>query len=248
MTSIGLICAIPQESRPVVRRFPGAKKLSLAGVPSWRFRAGNNPVMLMESGMGPANAAAAAAVMIESFKPDIILSTGFCGAVSPDIRVGELVVAHRQYSYFSGTLTAEHDPDPSLTESLTHGFSPTPLRSGTFITTDFFTSKNEISPLIPATIPSPVLEMESAAVVRVCHLAGIRFAALRAVSDASDEDPSPLVGELFDKDFAMSGIRTAIILLGKPWRLHQLLRLAGNAKRAGDSLANALLHSLERLQ
>jgi len=248
MSYIGLICAIPQERRPIIKRFQGVEKHPLAGIPSWHFRAGSNPVVLMESGMGPTNAATTAAVMIKSVKPDIILSIGFCGAVSGGIHVGELVVAHQLYTYSSGTLTAGHDPDHYLAGRLLHELSSAQCRSGTFVTTDIFTSKTNISPLIPDTIPLPVLEMESEAVVRACNLAGIRVAALRAVTDACDEDPSALVTEIFGHDFAMNRIRAATTLLGKPWRLPQLLRLAGNAQRAGDSLANALFKSLERLQ
>jgi len=248
MNSIGLICAIPQESKPIIRRFTGATKLSIAGFPSWSFRAGGNTVTLMESGMGPANAAAATDAMIESVKPDIILSIGFCGAVSRDIRVGNLVVAQRQYSFSSGTLAAEHDPDRFLTGKLLHDLAPASCRPGTFITTNVFANKNIVSALIPDKIALPVLEMESAAVVRTCQSARIRVAALRAVSDSCNEDPSALVSELFDKDFTLNRIKATITLLSKPWLLPQLLRLAGNAKRAGDALAIALVHTLERLE
>lgn len=246
MTSIGLICAIPQESRPLVRRLPGTGNLPLAGIPSWRFLAGRNTVTLMESGMGPANAAAAAAAMIESVGPDIILSIGFCGAVSRGIQVGELMVARRHYSYSSGTLHAEHDPDPLLTERLLQELAPS-CRPGTFITTDIFTSKKIILPLIPDTIPLPALEMESAAVIRACRAAGIRFAALRAVTDDWTEDPAALVSRLLGQNLTMNGMRAATTLLGMPWRLPQLLRLARNARHAGDSLATALLKTLEKL-
>jgi len=248
MNSIGLICAIPQESKPIIRRFPAATKLPLAGFPSWSFSAGNNRITLMESGMGQANAATATTVMIESARPDIILSIGFCGAVKHGIHVGDLVVAQQQYSFSSGALTAALDPDRPLTERLLRNLGPSSCRTGTFITTGIFTSKNLISPLIPDTIPLPVLEMESAAVIHACHATGIRVAALRAVSDTCDEDPSALVTELFSQDFTMNKIRAATMLLGKPWLLPRLARLAGNAKRAGDSLAKALVHTLERLE
>lgn len=248
MNSIGLICAIPQERKPIIRRFPEATKLPLGGFPSWSFRAGGNTVTLIESGMGPTNATAATAAMIESVRPDIILSIGFCGAVSRDTRVGDLVVAQRQYSLSSGTLTAERDPDSFLTGILLHDLGPASCQPGTFITTDVFANKNIVSALIPDKMTLPVLEMESAAVARKCQSARIRVAALRAVSDACNEDPSALVSELFGKNFAMNRIHAAITLLGKPWLLPQLSRLAGNARRAGDALANALVLTLERLE
>lgn len=248
MDSIGLICAIPQESGPVVRLFPETTPIPLAGFPSWALLAGEKRVTLVESGMGAANAAAATNALIASARPDIILSIGFCGAVSTGIQIGDLVVARQQYSFSRDILTAEHDPDSALTELLLRALAAAPCRAGSFITTDGFANKKMLSARIPARIPLPVLEMESATIARTCRQAGIRVAALRAVSDTSDEDPSAIVAPLFAPDFTMSRIRAALTLLRRPWLLPPLARLAGNAKRAGDSLAEALAHTLERLE
>ncbi|HZV80965.1 MAG TPA: nucleoside phosphorylase [Geobacteraceae bacterium] len=247
MTAIGLICAIPQESKPIVRRFPGASKLHLSGFPAWSFQAGDNPVTLIESGMGPAHAAAATAALIESFKPDLVLNAGFCGALTPGISVGDLVIAQRQYSLSSGRLSSAPPPDSYLAGIMLQELSTANCRLGSFVSTETFTNKSSISSLIPDNIDNPVIEMESAAVIRSCRNARIPVGALRAVSDSSNEDPSSLVSELFDQDFTLDRFRVAITLLGRPGLFPQLLRLAANAKMAGNTLADALARTLEKL-
>lgn len=247
MTTIGLICAIPQESTPIVRRFPRAAKHSLSCFHAWTFTAGNNPVTLVESGMGPANAEAATAALIHSVRPDLVLNAGFCGALRPGISIGDLVLARQQYSLSTGTLSPGTPPDSTLTDIISHELKPAGCLPGTFITTAAFTSKRSVAMLLTDTIINPVLEMESAAIIRRCHHFRIRVAALRAVSDPGDEDPTALVTALFNQDFTLNRIRCAATLLGKPWMLPQLIRLAGNAHKAGNSLADALAPILERL-
>lgn len=248
MEKIGIICAIPRERRPILRCFPGATKSELAGFLSWSFPAGTNHVTLVESGMGAVNAAAATAAMVAAFRPTIVLSVGFCGAIRPGALVGDLVVATQQYTLTSGRLALEAGPDMGLCHGLLQGAAPLNYHCGTFISTDSFISKGDICPLIPDKLPTPVLEMESAAIVKVCRSAGLPAVAIRAVSDTAAEDPAPLALKLFSPNFSLSKKRVAAALLARPNLLPQLARLARNTSIAGNSLARALANALERLQ
>jgi len=248
MKTIGLICAMPEERKPLTRRFPGISKQQLAGFPAWSFRAGTNRVILVESGIGAMNAAAATTAMLELVKPDTVLNMGFCGALRPGIHTGQLVLAQQQYSLCSGQMIAEHGPDRSLNASLLIRLNHTDCCSGSFITADTVTNKNSVSPLIPAKILTPVLEMESAVVLRLCHACATPAAALRAVSDPYDEDPAALVAQLVDTDFTICRMRAMITLLRNPGLLPLAFRLALNARKAGNSLADAMDLLLERLE
>jgi len=248
MKKIGLICAIPQERRSILRRFPGATKSELAGFLSWSFQAGTNNVTLVESGMGAVNAAAATAAMVAAFRTTLVLSVGFCGAIRPGAVVGDLVIAVRQYSLSSGSLELEEGPDMELCHSLLQGATPTNYHCGTFISTDSFMSKSGISSLILDKLATPVLELETAAVIRVCRSAGLPVAAIRAVSDSAAEDPAPLALKLFTPNFSLSKKRVAAALLTNPDLLPQMVRLARNTSIAGNSLARSLAYTLERLQ
>jgi len=248
MKTIGLICAIPAERKPLTKRFPGASKQRLTRFTAWNFRAGTNRVILVESGIGTMNAAAATTAILELIKPDTVLNIGFCGALRPGIHTGQLVLAQQQYSLCSGQLITEHGPDPALNSSLLNRLNHTDCCSGSFITTDSFKNKNSVSPFIPAKILTPVLEMEGAAVIRLCHAYATPVAALRVVSDPYDEDPTALVTKLVDNDFAINRVRAIATLLRNPGLLPQAFRLARNARKAGNSLADAMDHLLERLE
>lgn len=59
----------------------------------YRLNRRKTAVFIVESGPGPANAAAAATLAIERFSPDHVLNTGICGVYSGDIRLLASAVA-----------------------------------------------------------------------------------------------------------------------------------------------------------
>jgi len=82
--------------------FPGflrrAANVSPADIAvDWSRRALLNgyETLLVANGVGPARAGAAAEKGIEAFTPDAIVSTGFCGALSPRLRIADLVAANQ---------------------------------------------------------------------------------------------------------------------------------------------------------
>lgn len=247
MKNIALICALPQEKTPILKRFPGSKKILFPGISAWRFLAGNNSVILIESGMGTARATEAASALLAHARPDMVLSIGFCGAIRPGMSVGDLVLARNQYMLESGAISPGSPPDESLTIGLQQKLSPYGCNAGSFITTATATIKSSIFNFIPYNITLPVLEMESTAIISTCNSAGIPVAALRTVSDTWNEDPAPLINKLFGPDLTMSRSRAAAGLLANPSLLPLAVSLARNAKMAGKSLANALAGILEAL-
>jgi adenosylhomocysteine nucleosidase len=54
-----------------------------------------NDALLVANGVGPARAGAAAEKGIEACTPDVIVSTGFCGALSPGLGIADLVGANQ---------------------------------------------------------------------------------------------------------------------------------------------------------
>jgi len=82
--------------------FPGFLRRAIKVSPEdlavdWSRRALLNgyETLLVANGVGPVRAAAAAEKGIEAFTPDAIVSTGFCGALSPRLRIADLVAANQ---------------------------------------------------------------------------------------------------------------------------------------------------------
>jgi adenosylhomocysteine nucleosidase len=64
-------------------------------------------VVLVSSGVGKVNAAVTAALLIDHFKPCEILFTGIAGAINPELRPGDIVIADKTVQHDLGTLTPE---------------------------------------------------------------------------------------------------------------------------------------------
>lgn len=176
-------------------------------------------VRVERSGLGPV-AAAGAADRILRRRPVLMVSTGFCGALSPDLRPGDLVVASEVLDVASGERL------PVAADALAR----VPGRRGVLATTPH--------PLTDAAsrreVPGVAVDMESAALARAAAAAGVPFAAVRAVSDGVGARLPAALGALGDA----SPLRAAALL--RPSDLPALLGLAGGALRAARAMRGAV--------
>ena len=92
---IGLIAAMPEEVRPLIRSVEPVTREKLAGFNVYRFRASSKEIVLIGSGIGAARAAQATRLLIDAAAPGVLLNFGFGGAVLPGPSVGDIVVADR---------------------------------------------------------------------------------------------------------------------------------------------------------
>lgn len=245
MLTIGLICAVPQESSALIRKFPSAEKSHLNGLRTWTFNSGINRVVLMESGIGAARSRTATSLMIEFASPDLIINFGFCGAIRHDLHVGDLVVAEQIHLLSESGPQHEESLHPEniyLTSASQHR-----CLLGNFITTEIAITKKSLHPKLNSDMHYPVLEMESTFVGRTCREAGTRFAAIRSVSDTSTEEPYHLFKAISASDYTITAKSITVALLRKPGLIPHLFYLGRNAGIAGRSLAGQLQTILERL-
>ncbi len=89
MKKIAVIFAFYWELRPLARRLGIDLFRSMRPV----IEAAEGYVILARSGMGADKAGVTAEDIIRDFKPDLIISAGFCGALSKDLKIGDVVVS-----------------------------------------------------------------------------------------------------------------------------------------------------------
>ena len=225
----------------MLRRFPAIKVACITDFSAWRFEAFGNKVTLIRSGIG-VNKAARAASAAAALNPQAIISAGFCGALSPEAATGETFLAEKLYSYSSESITGMVTPDPELAVRICAG-----LRKATFITSDEIIDKAHISRLLPDPAAVNLLDMESSSIAAVCRSNGIKFAAIRSVSDTAEYDPCWLFRRICDNGFNISMVKLTASLIKSPSLLLELLQLSKNAGIAGKSLARAIEQTLERI-
>jgi adenosylhomocysteine nucleosidase len=187
------------------------------------IRLGNHDVLAVANGAGARRAASAVDAAAEVFLPDAVISTGFCGALDPQLRTADVVVAtsvaaaDRRYAALPVSTTAPH-------------------HSGVVCSIDRVAQTAEEKRRLRAG-GAMVVEMEAAGVAARAQARGLPFHCIRVVTD--------LAGETMANDFnaalrADGHFDTMVILRGvlrRPLaRLPELCRLRQRSVRAARVL------------
>jgi adenosylhomocysteine nucleosidase len=140
---------------------------------------GGHDLLLVANGAGAPRAASALDAAAVVFHPDAVISTGFCGALDPQLRVADVVVA-------TAIAAADrlYDALPVATTSL--------HRSGVVCSIDRVAQTAEEKRRLRAG-GAMVVEMEAAGVAARAQARGLPFHCIRVVTD--------LAGETMANDF-----------------------------------------------
>lgn len=179
----GLVAALPIELGPFrgggTRETVAGVRLSVHGLAS------GHSVIAAVAGVGKVAGAHAAAVLAARGVRGLLV-VGTCGGLEPSDEVGTLVHAARAVQWDLGVREGRDlAPDPGLAEAWAR-VAPGPER--TFLTADRaalgqIQRARRARALRRSGGPTPVADMETAAVAAVAVRAGIPWAALRVVSD-----------------------------------------------------------------
>jgi len=186
---------------------------------------GGHELLLVANGAGARRAASAVDAAADVFQPDAVISTGFCGALDPQLGVADVVV---------GTSVVAADRSyPALPVS-----SSTAHQSGVVCSIDRIAQTAEEKCRLRAS-GAMVVEMEAAGVAARAQARALPFYCVRAVTD--------LAGETMANDFnaalrADGHFDTMVILrdtLRRPLaRLPELCRLRQRSVRAARVLGD----------
>jgi uridine phosphorylase len=171
-------------------------------------RADGQPLTIQATGMGGPSAAIVVTELIELGARRLI-RVGTCGALAPDLALGELVVARESFC-LDGTSRAlvagdRVAADPELTEALLdagRAQSGTPARrvhAGPIASVDLF-----YDPHPPTGAPGALaMEMEAAALFAVGDAAAVPVACVLVVSDTFSQDTTGALGRTRIDDNAL---------------------------------------------
>ncbi len=206
-------------------------------------------LLIVETGMGLPNLEAAFTYVLNGYRPDIILSLGFGGALYYRADIGELVFASRyfflthegavelpQLAFRNACHQRSFRMRPLLPE-LKHKIA---IKEGSFVTLSAWTSKAKLKPLIPEGIPFPVCDRETVHLAKLSYIHNLPFYAVRAITDTLDEDiPEELFG-VTDVTGNYSISRAVGLLMSRPSLIPESLKLGRNAARASRNLGQAV--------
>ncbi len=219
---IGLLFAMPVE----LHALPGAKELkafeTVSGVPFFQPAPG---ILACAGGVSKVNAAMAAEILCLKYGVDLILNAGVAGCTT-DLPTGSLVVASEFVQHDVDT-TAVGDPI-GLVSTVNRVEFPTwaPERcvellramgvnavTGRVATGDWFAVRGDRAAFIHDTFSPLLVEMEGCAIAQVCLRNGVKFAALKSVSDHLFS--SKQAEEYFDFGQALENLGAVLLPLAK---------------------------------
>ncbi|MCL4500315.1 MAG: hypothetical protein M1438_00480 [Deltaproteobacteria bacterium] len=238
-----LLAALSLEVQPFLRLSRARRRRGLPW-PAWEFPLSKGRGLLALSGMGAEAAREAAACLVAQYKPHLLVSLGFGGAVTPELPAGSLVLGEFFYNF---------DPTTQVLDSIPHLTGPRPLpdllRSlaaagleafpGSLITTPYIINKAaQAGPLRSLTYP--VLDLESAAVAAVARAEELPCLGLRAITDTAAEEIPDFLAPIGEELGTVGLLNVLGWLAADPRRLKDLVHLWRCSRLAAARLAKAL--------
>jgi adenosylhomocysteine nucleosidase len=163
------------------------------------------------------------------YRPRLLVSVGFSGALQPQQRVGDLVLA-------TEVVDQQGQRWPALRPA---AWANRDIAAGRLLTMPELVSDPQEKQRLGQQYEALAVDMESAIVARLCHQHKVPFACLRVISDDWQTALSPHLVELLRRE-SVSLPRLAGKVLRHPKLIGELWRLARQTRRAARSLRSPL--------
>jgi adenosylhomocysteine nucleosidase len=180
----------------------------------------NESTVAVCGGIGSEAARRAAEAVIALYNPELTCSAGFAGAADPVLKVGDIVIPRRVVDVRDGSST-----DTGIGEGVLVSFPAIADREQKAKFRDSFGAK--------------AIDMEAAAVAKAAAIRGIRFIAVKAISDESDFALPPL-DQFVGADGRFHIAKFTLFVIPRPWMWPRVLQLQRGSNAAARALCNRL--------
>lgn len=203
---IGIICAMQIEADGIIALCENVKTRTHAKMKFTLGTLHGKDVCVVVCGVGKVNAAMCALMLIERYKPDLVLNSGVAGSLSPIVGIGDIVVATKSVEHdMNGTALGDRQgeitfPDgnmmffecdkqaSTLLASICKKIPDTKVAQGIIASGDIFVSDRKQRFKINDRFGALACEMEGAAIGHVCVRCEVPYGIIRAISDDLDEN------------------------------------------------------------
>jgi adenosylhomocysteine nucleosidase len=168
-----LVAAEPREFHGLLRFCSGVRKLAWPVDWARYAECQGRQFWMAANGAGAALAGAATEVGCTVCRPDVIVSMGFCGALDPELRIGEIFVA-------TAILGTGHASLPQLEKAAPHAVGPLASIDHVAQTS---AEKADLRKSGAAAV-----EMEAAGVAARASAHHVRFYCVRSITDLAGQD------------------------------------------------------------
>lgn len=237
-----VVFALRRESMYFRRAYPMRQRFSVAPCcaqfrsSSLTLQARSFAALMLESGVGAESMETALRWCLSGprfcgmpYRPRLLISAGFSGALQPDLRVGDLVLA-----------TEVIDPQGNRWSAMPPAaLAGCNIASGRLLTMPELIGDPQEKRRLGRQYEALAVDMESAIAARICQEYSVPFACLRVISDDWQTALSPHLMELL-RQGRVSLPRLVARMLRHPQLIGELGRLARQTRRAARNLRESL--------
>lgn len=216
---IGIIGAMEEEVAILKHKLVNLNEIEVAHVKFYRGQLNNKDVVLTQSGIGKVNAAISTTLLIEKFKPTLIINTGSAGALDDSLSVGDILISNNvmyhdadatAFGYDIGQIPqmpAQFEANQQLlqlTEKVVKQQNLT-AKIGQIVSGDSFIGSSEQRLKIKRQFSKAMaVEMEATAIAQTCYQFNLPFIVTRAVSDLANGEAEMSFEEFLGKAYQSS--------------------------------------------
>jgi nucleoside phosphorylase len=225
---IAVTFALPAESSEFLRRLSNQSRTDRNGITTIHGKIGDREVEVLHTGVGEKVCRQRLGKFLENQQFDLLISTGFAGALNGELQVGDLLLAKN----FS---TIELNEKRS-------SFSRLPIHMADLLTAPTLIDSSDERNKLARTSGAAAVDMETEFIARACAAHGIPLLSLRVITDTPREPfPAP-AHVLFDIAKQRTDLpKLATFFLAHPNRSPRLIQFARRIANARKILATALV-------
>ena len=199
---IGIIGAMEKEITTIKEDMNIIAAKNIVGLDFYMGTLEGKSVVLVRSGVGKVNAAVCTQILIDMYAVDAVINIGVAGAVSSELKIGDIVISDDLVHHDFDTTACGDEPgeitgipesyfkaDEQLIKRALEAVEKVglPVSIGRIGSGDQFISSPEGKERIWKLFKAKCCEMEGAAIAQTCYLNKIPFVVIRVISDNADE-------------------------------------------------------------
>jgi adenosylhomocysteine nucleosidase len=199
-------------------------------------------VVIVDGGVGQKAAARATAEAIKFYQPKWVISAGFAGGLTAELRRGHIVMAEEVVNLAGQSLTIDMSLDRQSLEGIKG------LHVGRLVTVDSILREPEERRRLAEQCQAIACDMESFAVVEECKKRNVPCLVIRIVSDAVDDELPPEIEHLLKQKSLAGKLGAAAGAVMKRFSAAKdLWKMREDALKASDRLAKFLASVVAQL-
>jgi adenosylhomocysteine nucleosidase len=231
---IAVTFALPAESSEFLSGLRNKSRANRNGITTIRGKIGDRQVEVLHTGVGEKVCRQWLGKFLENQQFDLLISTGFAGALNDELQVGDLLVAKN----FSTVDLNERCLSLSRVQ----------IHMADLLTAPALIDSSDERTEIGRTSGAAAVDMETEFIARACAAHGVPLLSLRVITDTPREAfPAP-AHVLFDIAKQRTDLwKLARFFLAHPNRIPRLAQFSRKIARARKILATALIAVLREL-